>query len=67
MAFGPILTSMSYMSVLDVLQAKKERLKQAAAAKAAGETTAPGAKKLVLKYGLKHVTELIENKKVRQQ
>lgn len=46
-------------------QAKKERLRQAAAAKAAGETAAPGTKKLVLKYGLKHVTELVENKKVK--
>lgn len=36
-----------------------------AAAKAAGHQVAAPAKKTVIKYGLKHVTELIENKKVK--
>ena len=46
-------------------QAKKERLKAAAAAKAGGKDAPAGEKKLVLKYGLKHVTQLVEDKKVK--
>jgi len=44
---------------------KRERLKQLAAAKASGGEAAAPAKQTVVKYGLKHVTELIEAKKVK--
>lgn len=44
---------------------KRERLKQLAAAKASGGETPAPAKQTVIKYGLKHVTELIEAKKVK--
>jgi large subunit ribosomal protein L7Ae len=44
--------------------AKQERLKAAAAAKEAGETPKTE-KPVVLKYGLKHVTTLVEEKKAQ--
>ena len=44
---------------------KKERLTAAAAAKASGGAATPGAAPVVLKYGLKHVTTLIEEKKAK--
>mmetsp|Transcript_27886 Transcript_27886/g.37245 ORF Transcript_27886/g.37245 Transcript_27886/m.37245 type:complete len:257 (-) Transcript_27886:191-961(-) len=44
-------------------EAKAERLEQAAAAAAKGENATSGAPPAVLKYGLKHVTTLIEQKK----
>ncbi|CAM9805765.1 unnamed protein product, partial [Phaeothamnion confervicola] len=43
--------------------AKADRLKQLAAAKAAGETAAPPKPTPVVKFGLKHVTTLVEQKK----
>ena len=43
--------------------AKKDRLKAMAAAKAAGETPAASKPDPTVKYGLKHVTTLIEEKK----
>jgi len=44
---------------------KTERLEAEAAAKAKGEAVAKGDAPNVLKYGLKHVTSLIENKKAK--
>eukprot|EP00603_Paraphysomonas_imperforata_P002196 CAMPEP_0114426406 /NCGR_PEP_ID=MMETSP0103-20121206/7783_1 /TAXON_ID=37642 ORGANISM="Paraphysomonas imperforata, Strain PA2" /NCGR_SAMPLE_ID=MMETSP0103 /ASSEMBLY_ACC=CAM_ASM_000201 /LENGTH=262 /DNA_ID=CAMNT_0001595369 /DNA_START=36 /DNA_END=824 /DNA_ORIENTATION=+ len=44
-------------------EAKAERLEQAAAAAAKGENATSGPPPAVLKYGLKHVTTLIEQKK----
>lgn len=44
---------------------KKQRLKAAAEAKAAGKEAASGAPPPVLKFGLNHITYLIENKKAR--
>lgn len=46
-------------------EAKEARKEAMAAAKAAGEPNPSGAPPLVLKYGLKHVTSLIENKKAK--
>ena len=43
--------------------AKQERLENAAKAAAAGENVAAGAPPAVLKFGLKHITTLIEQKK----
>lgn len=43
--------------------AKKERLKEAAAAKASGQADSGGKAPNVIKFGLKHVTTLIEEKK----
>jgi large subunit ribosomal protein L7Ae len=45
--------------------AKETRKEAMAAAKAAGEPNPSGEPPLVLKYGLKHVTSLIENKKAK--
>ena len=45
--------------------AKKERLEKLAKAAAAGETTASGPPPNTLKFGLKHVTTLIESKKAK--
>lgn len=42
---------------------KKERLKNMAAKKADGQEVAPGKKPIVIKYGINHVTNLIEQKK----
>lgn len=44
-------------------EAKKQRLEDAAAAKGAGETAPSGPAPAVIKFGLKHVTHLIEQKK----
>jgi len=43
-------------------EVKKSRLAEEASAKAAGKTAAQTKKPMMLKYGLNHVTELIENK-----
>eukprot|EP00051_Salpingoeca_urceolata_P032188 m.14597 g.14597 ORF g.14597 m.14597 type:complete len:258 (+) comp4851_c0_seq2:3466-4239(+) len=43
--------------------AKKERLREAAEAKAASGADADSAKPLVVKFGLNHITQLIEKKK----
>lgn len=45
--------------------AKKARLSAAAAAKASSDAAAAGPKPVVLKYGLNHVTSLIEQKKAQ--
>lgn len=45
--------------------AKKERVEKIAAAKASGETPASSAPGPVIKFGLKHVTQLIEDKKAK--
>lgn len=45
--------------------AKKERVEKMAAAKAAGESTPSSAPGPVIKFGLKHVTQLIEEKKAK--
>jgi len=42
---------------------KKQRLKVAAQKKVEGEATTPGKKPITLKYGINHVTNLIEQKK----
>ena len=42
---------------------KKERLKSIAQKKADGQDVAPGKKPVVIKYGINHVTNLIEQKK----
>ncbi len=44
---------------------KKQRLATAAAAKAAGQTVEKGPKPLAVKYGLNHITALIESKKAK--
>lgn len=44
---------------------KKERLRKLAEEKATKDTTTVGAKPVVLKYGLNHVTALIEQRKAR--
>lgn len=44
---------------------KRKELKKIATAKAAGETPATSAPGPVIKYGLKHVTQLIEDKKAK--
>jgi len=45
--------------------AKTARLETLAKSKVAGETVAPGPRPIALKYGLKHVTTLIEQKKAK--
>lgn len=45
--------------------AKKERVEKMAAAKAAGESAPTSAPGPVIKFGLKHVTQLIEDKKAK--
>merc|ERR1712085_224479 len=45
--------------------AKKQRLKEAAAAKAGGKTDSASKAPNVIKFGLKHVTTLIEEKKAQ--
>lgn len=42
---------------------KKQRLKVAAQKKSEGESVAPGKKPINIKYGINHVTNLIEQKK----
>lgn len=42
---------------------KKQRLKVAAQKKSEGETVTPGKKPINIKYGINHVTNLIEQKK----
>ena len=44
---------------------KKERLKSIAKKKEAGEEIAPGKKPIVLKYGINHITTLVEQKKAQ--
>jgi len=44
---------------------KKERLRAAAEAKAGGQQTKDAKKPVVLKYGLNHITHLVEQKKAR--
>ena len=44
---------------------KKERLQKAAAAKATSDKDAAGPKPIVVKYGLNHITALIESKKAQ--
>lgn len=44
---------------------KKERLHKAATAEAKGETVAENKKQKVIKFGLNHVTQLVENKKAK--
>merc|ERR1711976_119594 len=44
---------------------KKKRLAEAAKARAAGETPAPGKKPVVVKFGVNHVTSLVEQKKAK--
>jgi large subunit ribosomal protein L7Ae len=46
-------------------EAKKERLENVAKAAAKGESAASGTPAPVLKFGLKHVTTLIEQKKAK--
>jgi large subunit ribosomal protein L7Ae len=46
-------------------EAKHQRLQQLAAAKAAGQDATPSKPGPVLKYGLKHVTYLVEQQKAR--
>ncbi|ORZ32491.1 60S ribosomal protein L7a [Catenaria anguillulae PL171] len=46
-------------------QEKKQRLKAIAEAKAAGKTVEAGKKPVVVKYGINHVTALIEAKKAK--
>lgn len=46
-------------------QAKQERLEATAAATAKGEAAPVGSAPVVLKYGLKHITTLIEQKKAK--
>lgn len=44
---------------------KKQRLKVAAQKKSEGEGTTPGKKPITVKYGINHVTNLIEQKKAQ--
>ena len=44
---------------------KKQRLKAAALKKSEGETVAAGKKPITVKYGINHVTNLIEQKKAQ--
>lgn len=44
---------------------KKERLKMIAQKKSEGQDVAPGKKPIVLKYGINHVTNLVEQKKAQ--
>jgi len=46
-------------------KAKRDRLRKAAAEKAASDSDAAGAKPVVAKFGLNHVTALVEQKKAQ--
>ena len=44
---------------------KKERLKAAGVKKAEGKDASPGSKPIYLKYGINHITSLVESKKAQ--
>ena len=44
---------------------KKERLKAAGVKKAEGKDVSPGSKPIYLKYGINHITSLVESKKAQ--
>jgi len=49
----------------ETVQEKKQRLLEAAKNKADNQKPAEGKKPIVLKYGLNHITQLVENKQAK--